>query len=282
MHFTQTLTRSQMSQQHNANDHVRESSRARDTAHDGQRSFASHYQAFHNGNGDFHAARHAAEKHSTAHKHLQDMHIDHNQGEARHSAGTRQDAGKGHDAGTEREGAERRHHAEGHAAREKGWGWDGQKQQDGSTLFNVKGGRVDTDGQGNRIGTTNTSGHFSDGKSLDAKKDAYSVFPASVANKMGLHLGDAVTVSDPKTGKSVNTVYGDTGPENERKFGEFSTKTLKDLGFSHVNGNNGLPNDYHLQMTAYPGTGDGSVDLARNPAALAKAIEDFKSKHQQQ
>jgi len=91
-----------------------------------------------------------------------------------------------------------------------------------------------------------------------------------------------VKVSDPKTGKEVNTVYGDTGPENEGKFGEYSQKTLKDLGFKNISGNNGLDNDYHLQMTAYPGTGDGTADLARDPVGLAKSIEKFKLEHQQQ
>jgi len=153
--------------------------------------------------------------------------------------------------------------------------WQGVKNTDGSVAIKFHGCQVDTDGSGAYRHTEDscrqnqTSLKRSDHTSLDTDRDNFFVLPPSVAKAYGIKKGDLGWLVQESTGKAVPVVLGDFGPEG--KLGEASVAALKSLGYSNVNGRNGVSGD-GFKIVFVPGSGDGTGDIARNPSAMAQKL----------
>ena len=92
----------------------------------------------------------------------------------------------------------------------------------------------------------------------------------SVAAAYGIHIGDLGWLVRKDNGQAVPVVFGDTGHEGRRS-AEASIAALKALGFSDVNGNNGVTGG-RFEIVLSPGSGNGRGDIARNPQAMADLL----------
>lgn len=158
--------------------------------------------------------------------------------------------------------------------------WQGVKNTDGSVTLNFHGCQVDTDGSGayrhteDHCRQSNTSLHLSDGTSLDTDRDRFFVLPPSVAHAYGIHKGDLGWLVQKRSGKAVPVVFGDGGPEG--KLGEASVAALTPFGYK-VDGNHGVDND-DFQVVFFPGSGDGTGDIARQGTqAMAAKLNSLGS-----
>lgn len=159
--------------------------------------------------------------------------------------------------------------------------WKGVRNTDGSVTLNFRGCQVDTDGSGayrhteDRCRQSNTSLHLSNGRALDTDRDSFFVLPPSVAHAYGIHKGDLGWLVQKRTGKAVPVVFGDSGPEG--KLGEASIAALKPFGYN-VDGAHGVDND-NFQVVFFPGSGDGTGDIARQGTqAMAAKLDALGSK----
>jgi uncharacterized Zn-binding protein involved in type VI secretion len=95
-------------------------------------------------------------------------------------------------------------------------------------------------------GAYNSSGQFVAATSV----------PGNPFNTAGIQPGDYMKVTDPATGQSVFTIYGDVGPSGQ--VGENSMAATSALGMnsSPINGGfNAVTDTQGLQYTIYPGSG---------------------------
>jgi hypothetical protein len=155
--------------------------------------------------------------------------------------------------------------------------WQAVQAADGSVVLNANGCRVDTDGTGAfrhlEDGTkqSQTSLRCSNGLSLDTDRDNYFVLPPAVAKAYHIKLGDLGWLVRKDTGEAVPIVFGDCGPNNPSKFGEASVHSLKSLRFKDVSGSNGVDGT-QFQIIFYPGSGNGTGDIARDPGQMADLL----------
>ena len=154
--------------------------------------------------------------------------------------------------------------------------WNGVQNGDGSVTIGFSGCAVDTDGLGaSRHGEdihrrSCTSLTRADGRYLDTDKDNFVVLAPSVAAAYGIHIGDLGWLVRKDNGQAVPVVFGDTGHEGRRS-AEASIAALKELGFSDVNGNNGVTGG-RFEIVLSPGSGNGRGDIARDPQAMADRL----------
>lgn len=151
------------------------------------------------------------------------------------------------------------------------------KNSDGSVSISFTGCATDTDGRGasrhreDSHRKPHTALSRSDGQSLDTDKDSYIVLSPSVAAKFGIHKGDLGRLICKDTGRSVPVVFGDVGHEG-RTSAEASLAALRRLGFSGIDGNNGISGG-QFEIVITPGSGNGRGDIARNPQKIASKLE---------
>ncbi len=158
-----------------------------------------------------------------------------------------------------------------------GRGGTAVRNPDGSVSISFTGCATDTDGRGasrhaeDSHRKSGTALSRSDGQYLDTDKDSYIVLSQSVAEKFGIHKGDLGRLIRKDTGQSVPVVFGDVGHEG-RRTAEASLAALRRLGFSGVDGNNGISGgQFEIVMT--PGSGNGRGDIARNPQLIASKLQ---------
>jgi len=160
--------------------------------------------------------------------------------------------------------------------------WSASRNSDGTLAFGFRGGFVDTDGaaadsQIDSHAQKQTSLAFSNGSYLNTYKDAYVVFPQSLMDRYGFHIGDAVWLCDDDTGKKTACLIGDIGPENSSRFGEASVKAWRELGYSDVTGNNGPGKDHHFRFIVAPNTGNRTADAIRSTGAVSAMLQKTNS-----
>jgi hypothetical protein len=153
--------------------------------------------------------------------------------------------------------------------------YDISQNPDGSrTVEFDRGCAVDTDGSSRHPEDScwkpNTSLHLSNGQPLNTDKHNFVVLSASLARTLGVRLGDLGYLVDKNTGHAVPVVFGDQGPEGKRS-AEASVHALKQLGYKHIDGNNGVEGRFQIVIVPHSGNGKGD-DAAGDGQRIAEIL----------
>lgn len=110
-------------------------------------------------------------------------------------------------------------------------------------------GRVDTDGSGDHHGDKTAQDETTYKPDLNADNERFIVVPGVVRHEsLGIVIGAYAVVEDTVTGKVLDGVVGDVGP-NDRS-GEFSRRMVMELGLSG-NPNTGGTDSRRFNVTIY-------------------------------